>query len=166
MFKIDRNAGPQGTYIKTAGIYSGTIAFPKTIECTPKGDTKVSLQYTTEDGATASDDFINIEKMWWKLNVLLAAVDPDGTKIKVGDGHEVDLTKGQEFINLLKQFDGHTLKFAVWPETYQKHDGTQGTAYRVRPMDPRKTTAQLPPVARDAIKAAIAAAEGPDEIPF
>lgn len=166
MFKVDRNAVSKGTYIRTAGIYSGTIAFPKTIECTPKGDTKVSLQYTTENGETATDDFINIEKMWFKLNVLLAAVDPDGTKITVGDGDVMDLTKGQEFISFLKQFDGHTLKFAVWPEKFQKQDGTQGTAYRVKPMDPRKTTAQLPPNARDAIKAAQLAAEGPDEVPF
>lgn len=166
MFKIDRNAPAPSAYLKTPGIYRGTIVFPKELECTPKGETKIRLEYITESGDKASDDFINSDKMHWKLNVLLAAVDPAGTKINVKDGADFDFTKDQNFINFLKQFDGHQLSFVGFTETYQKKDGSEGQAYRVRPLDPRKGRTQIPQKVLDQIKAAEIAAEGPDEVPF
>ncbi len=166
MFKIDRNAAPESSWIKPPGIYSGTIKFPAEIECTPKGETKIRLEFVTESGAKATDDIINAESLWWKLNVLLAAADPDGSKINIPNGQSADFSKNSNFIEFVRKFDGLAVTFAVYLETYQKKDGSQGTATRLRPMDPRKGRTQLPAKALEQIKKAEDEAEGPDEVPF
>ena len=167
MFKPDRNAAAPGGYLKQAGIFAGTISFPDEIECTPKGETKIRLRIETDAG-TATDDYINSEKMWWKLNVLLASVDPTGTVIPVNDGADLDFSKEQAFIAFVRHFDGKSLSFAHYEETYTKRDGTQGTSWRVRPLDPRKKPSEQLTKAVLALinTAAPATPEDPDEIPF
>ena len=106
--------------------------------------------------------------MWWKLNVYLAAIDPEGTKIPIKDGEDLDFSKDANFIKFVRTFEGHRIAFALWEETYQKTDGTDGTAWRLRPLDPRKgSLEQLPAKIRAQIQSAKPATpEEPDEIPF
>ena len=167
MFKPDRNAPTAGGYLKQAGIFAGTIVYPDEIKSSSRGESIVRLKIETDAGA-ATDDYINAEKMWWKLNYLLAAVDPDGTKIPVADGADLDFSKEGNFIAFLRHFDGKTLSFAHFEETYTKKDGTQGTSWRVRPLDPRKKPTEQLPKAILALIASPAPAtqEEPDEIPF
>jgi hypothetical protein len=162
-FIINRKAG-EGQFIRTPGIYKGTIQFPREIECTPKGDTKIKLEFVTTSGKVV-DDYINSEKMWWKLNNLLAAIDPKGEKY-AADGVELDFTDTQNFIAFVRKMDGAEICFAVYTETYRKQDGTEGVAVRTRPMDSSRGRKQLNPAILAQIEAAEKAAEGPDEVPF
>jgi hypothetical protein len=163
-FKINRKeSGSQ--YIRTPGIWAGKIVFPSEIDCTPKGDTRVRLEYVTVNGERVTDDYINKESVWWRINVLIAAIDPDGKKFGA-DGVELDFTKDQNFITFLRALDGIDIKFATWTETYKKGDGSEGTAVRVKPLDPKRGRKQIAPAALAQIEAAEKAAEGPDEVPF
>jgi hypothetical protein len=166
MFKADRNAAPPSSFIKTPGVYSGTIQIPKEMDCTSKGDLRIKVEFVTPSGEKVTDDYINLESMYWKLNVLLGAADPDGTKIKIVDGENLDFSQNQRFIDFLKKFQDCEISFAVFTETFTKKDGSEGTAIRVKPLDPRRGMNQLPPKARAQIEAAKLAAEGPDEVPF
>jgi hypothetical protein len=167
MFKPDRNAPANGGYLKQAGIFAAVIRFPEEIECMQSGETKIRLRFETEHG-TATDDFINMEKLWWKLNVLLAAADPTGTLIPISDGADVDFSHEKNFIAFVKHFDGKAVRFAHFEESYTKKDGTTATSWRVRPLDPRKHHAeQLTKKALAQVTdPAPAQPEEPDEIPF
>ena len=75
-------------------------------------------------------------------------------------------TLGGDHLVVMPKFDGLAVTFAIYLESYQKKDGSQGTATRLRPMDPRKGKMQLPVKALEQIKKAEEEAEGPDEVPF
>ena len=166
MFTPDRNATIPGGFLRETGIFAGTIVFPDEIDCNQRGETRVRLKFETDAG-TATDDYINAENLWWKLNVLLAAADPEGKLIPVTDGAGLDFSKNQNFIAFLKHFDGKRITFAHYEETFTKRDGTQGTSWRARPLDPRKKPeSQIPKAILGLINAPKTQPTEPDEIPF
>lgn len=169
MFKIDRNQPQPGGFLKQPGIYASVITVQKEITCTAAGDAKIRLAFETDLG-TAYDDYINVESLWWKLNALLLAVDPDGSKIPIKDGVNVDLSTTAAFADFLKKFNGMAASFAYYEEEFAKRDGSKGTAWRVRLLDPRRApNEQLSKKIMAMVLPApspVITPEEPDEVPF
>jgi hypothetical protein len=100
MFQVNRkDAG--GRYIDAEGEY--TVTLTKVEEnLDPKGREVCKLTFTTGDGASITDRFINQENVWFRVNQLVAA-----TNHNVPDGTQVDFlgVKGS-YANFLKSMIG------------------------------------------------------------
>lgn len=129
MFKVDRASASVKSFEKP-GTYAVEIVKAEPA-MTAKGDDLVKLVFRSEDGCVVSDNFLNRESVWWRLNALLAACP----KIRVDDGTELDLTKRQVFQDFLAQFVGQRVQIRLEEETYVK-DGEQKKTLRVKKYVP------------------------------
>lgn len=166
-FTINRKAR-QSSLITRSGIYGGKVVVPVETVCMPKGELKVRLEFVTSDGGKVYDDYINMPSLWWKLNYLIAACDPDA-KLFGADGEQADFSTSKSFEAFIRKFDGLSLSFAVYTEEYEKRNGDKGTAYRVRPLDPLiPASKQLTSKVLAQIQEAALSVDddGPDEVPF
>ena len=127
MFQVNRkDAG--GRYIDAEGEYTVT---PTKVEenLDPKGREVCKLTFTTGDGASITDRFINQENVWFRVNQLVAA-----TNHNVPDGTQVDFlgVKGS-YANFLKSMIGLELAITVRSEEYE-YNGEKKKTLRLKGM--------------------------------
>lgn len=78
-----------------------------------------------------SDQFLNKENCWWRLNELLVAFP----QVRIDEGSEIDLSKRDTFNSFLNQFVGQKCQVKLEEETYVK-DGEQKKTLRVKKFLP------------------------------
>lgn len=133
LFKVDRASASVKTFDKP-GTY--TVEVVKTeASMTSKGDAQVRLVLKSDDGCVTSDNFLNRDNCWWRVNALLAAVPA----LKIDEGTEIDFTKRDAFADFLDQFKGHRVQVKLEEETYVK-DGETRKTLRVRKYLPAQDT--------------------------
>lgn len=127
MFKVNRkDAG--SNYINAEGEYTVTVTKVEE-NLDPKGREVCKVTFTTEDGASVADRFLNQENTWFRVNQLVAA-----TNHNVADGTEVDfLGKKGSYANFLKSMIGLELVIVVRAEEYELN-GEKKKTYRVKTM--------------------------------
>jgi hypothetical protein len=127
MFKVNRkDAG--GSYINAEGEYTVTVMkVEETLDA--KGREVCKVTFSTDDGASIADRFINQENVWFRVNQLVAA-----TNHNVPDGTEVDFlgVKGS-YANFLRGMIGLELAIVVRAEEYESN-GEKKKAYRIKTM--------------------------------
>ena len=127
MFQVNRkDAG--GRYIDAEGEY--TVTLTKVEEnLDPKGREVCKLTFTTGEGASITDRFLNQENTWFRVNQLVAA-----TNHNVPDGTQVDFlgVKGS-YANFLKSMIGLELAITVRSEEYESN-GEKKKTFRVKNM--------------------------------
>lgn len=126
MFKVDR-ASASAVFISKPGTYTVTVK-NVTHSLNPKGENVATLSLETSKQERISDDLLNRETVYWKLNQLLAACP----KVQVDEGKEIDLTKTGVFAKFADLFKGQSLDIVVEEEAYTAKDGTQKKICRVR----------------------------------
>jgi hypothetical protein len=129
MFQVNRkDAG--GRYIDAEGEY--TVAVTKVEEnLDPKGREVCKVTFTTGDGASITDRFLNQENTWFRVNQLVAA-----TNHNVPDGTQVDFlgVKGS-YANFLRSMIGLELAITVKSRKYEQN-GENKTTFDVKSMKP------------------------------
>lgn len=125
MFKVDR-ASASVVPFPAPGIYEVDVVKLESA-MTGKGDHQAKLIFRSKDGHVASDTFLNRESMWWRLNMILAAIPA----VKVDDGTELDLSKNPVFDGFLAQFVGKKVQIKLEEESYVK-EGEKKTVLRVK----------------------------------
>jgi hypothetical protein len=127
MFQVNRkDAG--GRYIDAEGEY--TVAVTKVEEnLDPKGREVCKVTFTTADGASITDRFLNQENTWFRVNQLVAA-----TNANVPDGTQVDFlgVKGS-YANFLKSMIGLELAITTRFEEYE-YNGEKKKTLRLKGM--------------------------------
>ena len=127
MFQVNRkDAG--GRYIDAEGEY--TVSVTKVEEnLDPKGREVCKVTFTTGDGASITDRFLNQENTWFRVNQLVAA-----TNHNVPDGTQVDFlgVKGS-YANFLKSMIGLELVITVRSEEYE-YNGERKKTLRLKGM--------------------------------
>ena len=127
MFKVNRkDAG--SNYINAEGEY--TVSVTKVEEnLDPKGREVCKVTFTTGDGASITDRFINQENVWFRVNQLVAA-----TNHNVPDGTQVDFlgVKGS-YANFLKSMIGLDLVITTRFEEYE-YNGEKKKTLRLKGM--------------------------------
>lgn len=129
LFKVDRASASAKPFEKP-GTYTVSVIKAEP-GITSKGDGFVKLIMRSEDACIVSEQFLNTEKCWWKLNELLVAFP----QIRIDDGQEIDLTKRETFNSFLAQFVNQTCQVKLEEETYVK-DGEQKKTLRVKKFLP------------------------------
>lgn len=139
MFKVNRKEA-SARYIDAEGEY--TVAIHKIEETLDtKGRELVTVTYKTDDGASINDRFINQESVWWRVNALVAATNPE-----IPDNTEVDFAnKRGAFGEFIAQMLGHRLNIVCKYEEYTK-DGEVKKILRVKNL---KQVPQAKPNAGD-----------------
>ena len=94
---------------------------------TPKGDSIVKLVFRAADGSVASDNILNRDTTWWRVNQLLSACP----SVQIADGEQLDFSKREVFNDFLAKFKGQSLDIKLEEETYMK-DGEAKKTLRVR----------------------------------
>ena len=127
MFKVNRkDAG--SNYINAEGEY--TVSVTKVEEnLDPKGREVCKVTFTTGDGASITDRFLNQENTWFRVNQLVAA-----TNHNVPDGTQVDFlgVKGS-YANFLKSMIGLDLVITTRFEEYE-YNGEKKKTLRLKGM--------------------------------
>jgi hypothetical protein len=127
MFQVNRkDAG--GRYIDAEGEY--TVSVTKVEEnLDPKGREVCKVTFTTSDGASITDRFLNQENTWFRVNQLVAA-----TNHNVPDGTQVDFlgVKGS-YANFLKSMIGLELAITTRFEEYE-YNGEKKKTLRLKGM--------------------------------
>ena len=127
MFKVNRkDAG--GSYINAEGEYIVTITkVEETLDA--KGREVCKVTFTTGDGASITDRFLNQENTWFRVNQLVAA-----TNHNVPDGTQVDFlgVKGS-YANFLKSMIGLDLVITTRFEEYE-YNGEKKKTLRLKGM--------------------------------
>ena len=116
LFKVDRSSASTKSF-DAPGIYSTEIVKAEAA-LTTKGEDTVKLIFRGEDGSVASDNFLNRETVWWRVNALLAALP----LIKISEGQELDFSKAKVFQDFVSQFVGQKVKIKLEEETWVKED--------------------------------------------
>ncbi len=127
MFQVNRkDAG--GRYIDAEGEYTVTVTKVEE-NLDPKGREVCKVTFTTSDGASITDRFLNQENTWFRVNQLVAA-----TNHNVPDGTQVDFlgVKGS-YANFLKSMIGLELVIVVRAEEYELN-GEKKKTFRVKTM--------------------------------
>lgn len=129
MFKVNRKEA-SARYIDAEGEY--TVVIHKVEETLDtKGRELVTITYKTDDGASINDRFINQENVWWRVNSLVAATNPD-----IPDNTEVDFAnKRGSFAEFIARMLDHRLNIVCKFEEYQK-DGETKKILRVKNLKP------------------------------
>lgn len=129
MFQVNRkDAG--GRYIDAEGEY--TVTLTKVEEnLDVKGREVCKVTFTTGDGASITDRFLNQENTWFRVNQLVAA-----TNHNVPDGTQVDFlgVKGS-YANFLKSMIGLELGIVTRFEEYE-FNGEKKKTLRLKAMKP------------------------------
>jgi hypothetical protein len=125
MFKIDRKSA-EVRYFENPGQYTVEIVKAEP-GLTAKGDNIVTLSLRSDDGCLATDNFLNKESVYWRVNALLAAVP----EVTIPEGAEYDFSKRQVFNDFFNLFIGKKVDIKLEPETYVK-DGAEKTILRVK----------------------------------
>lgn len=125
MFTVDRKSAESKSFDKP-GTYSVEITSVEP-SLTPKGDSIVKLVFRGADGSVASDNILNRDTTWWRVNQLLAACP----SVQIADGQQLDFAKREVFNDFLAKFKGATLDIKLEEETYVK-DGESKKTLRVR----------------------------------
>lgn len=129
MFQVNRkDAG--GRYIDAEGEY--TVTLTKVEEnLDVKGREVCKVTFTTGDGASITDRFLNQENTWFRVNQLVAA-----TNHNVPDGTQVDFlgVKGS-YANFLKSMIGLQLGIVTRFEEYE-FNGEKKKTLRLKAMKP------------------------------
>ena len=127
MFKVNRKEA-SARYIDAEGEY--TVAIHKIEETLDsKGRELVTITYKTDDGASINDRFINQDTVWWRVNALVAATNPD-----IPDNTEVDFAnKRGSFAEFIAKMLGLRLNIVVKSEEYTK-DGEKKSILRVKTL--------------------------------
>jgi len=125
MFIVDRKSAESKSFA-FAGQYSVEITSVEP-SLTPKGDSIVKLVFRAADGCVASDNILNRDTTWWRVNQLLAACP----SVQIADGQQLDFAKREVFNDFLAKFKGATLDIKLEEETYLK-DGETKKTLRVR----------------------------------
>ena len=127
MFKVNRkDAG--SNYINAEGEYTVTvIKVEENLDV--KGREVCKVTFSTDEGASITDRFINQENTWFRVNQLVAA-----TNHNVPDGTEVDFLgiKGS-FANFLKAMIGLQLGIVTRFEEYE-FNGEKKKTLRLKGM--------------------------------
>lgn len=121
LFKVDRASASAKPFEKP-GTYTVTVVKADPA-ITSKGDATVKLIMRSEDGCVVSDQFLNKENCWWRLNALLVACP----SIRIDEGSEIDLAKRDTFNSFLNQFVDQKLQVVLDEETYVKDGETKKT---------------------------------------
>lgn len=116
LFKVDR-ASASAKSFDGPGIYSVEVIKAES-SLTTKGEDTVKLIFRSADGSVASDNFLNRETVWWRLNALLAACP----LITIDEGKEIDFSRAKIFQEFLGQFVGAKLKIKLEEESWIKED--------------------------------------------
>ena len=127
MFKVNRkDAG--SNYINAEGEYTVTVMKVEE-NLDVKGREVCKVTFSTDEGASITDRFINQENTWFRVNQLVAA-----TNHNVPDGTEVDFlgTKGS-FANFLKAIIGLQLGIVTRFEEYE-FNGEKKKTLRLKAM--------------------------------
>lgn len=129
MFKVNRKEA-SARYIDTEGNH--VVAIHKIEETLDtKGREVVVVTFKTDDGASINDRFLNQENVWWRVNSLVAATNPD-----IPDDTEVDFAnKRGSFAEFIAKMLGLKLEIVCKYEEYQK-DGEAKKILRVKNMKP------------------------------
>ncbi len=125
MFTVDRKSAESKSFA-FAGQYSVEITSVEP-SLTPKGDSIVKLVFRAADGSVASDNILNRDTTWWRVNQLLAACP----NVQIADGQQLDFAKREVFNDFLAKFKGQSLDIKLEEETYVK-DGEAKKTLRVR----------------------------------
>jgi len=127
MFQVNRkDAG--GRYIDAEG--ENTVSVTKVEEnLDPKGREVCKVTFTTGDGASITDRFLNQENTWFRVNQLVAS-----TNHNVPDGTQVDFlgVKGS-YANFLKSMIGLELVITTRFEEYE-YNGERKKTLRLKGM--------------------------------
>jgi hypothetical protein len=125
MFKIDRKSA-EVKYFNNPGQYTVEIVKAEP-GLTSKGDGIVTLSLRSDDGCLATDNFLNKESVYWRVNALLAAVP----EVTIPEGSEYDFSKRQVFVDFFSLFIGKRVDIKLEAETYVK-DGAEKTILRIK----------------------------------
>jgi len=125
MFTVDRKSAESKSFDKP-GTYSVEISSVEA-SLTPKGDSIVKLVFRAADGSVASDNILNRDTTWWRVNQLLSACP----NVQIADGEQLDFAKREIFNDFLAKFKGQSLDIKLEEETYVK-DGETKKTLRVR----------------------------------
>jgi hypothetical protein len=119
LFKVDRASASTKSF-DAPGIYSVEIIKAES-SLTTKGEDTVKLIFRGADGSVASDNFLNRESVWWRLNALLAACP----FVEIPEGQELDFSKARIFQEFLGRFVGAKCKIKLEEETWVKEGTTE-----------------------------------------
>lgn len=126
MFKVDRKSA-SAVFISKPGTYNVTIT-EIAHSLNPKGENVATLKLETANQERITDDLLNRETVYWKLNQLLAACP----KVNIEEGKEIDLTKTGVFAKFCDLFKGQKLDIVVEEEAYTAKDGTPKKICKVK----------------------------------
>lgn len=129
MFKVNRKEA-SARYIDTEGWHIVTVHKVEE-NLDSKGREVAVVTFKAESGATINDRFLNQENVWWRVNSLVAATNPD-----IPDDTEVDFANNRgSFAEFIAKMLGLKLDIQCKFEEYQK-DGETKKILRIKAMQP------------------------------